>query len=295
MRNLVLDISYFIHRHVDSKAYNQRDGVAGGVVAVLLSVNKIMREIYPCDRLWCCFDGEPAYRQTIFPEYKANRENSQGKDMSRRLTRARLTAALREVFSALGAKIILHDSLEADDCAYLLGRILAERGEEALFATGDQDWLQILALSDLFKVYSPRAGTTFDAASFQAAMGFPAALLVYYKALCGDKSDNIPSVKRGWGAASAKKIILESGCNGAVIENNIANGEDHLVLQALTRNLSLVDCANVPVPQAALDDIKQGLEPSGRNEIHLLDFIANNKIGDRLDWLIVANRWRGLQ
>ena len=296
MRNLVIDISYFIHRHVDSKAYIQRDGIGGGVVAILLSINKIMREVYPADRLWVCFDGEPTYRQTIYPEYKANRENSSKKNMSQRLTRAKLAATLRDIFETLGARVILNDSLEADDCAYQLGLQLAERSEEAMFATGDQDWLQILALSDKFSAYSPRAKTTFTGETFKSMMGFPASMLVYYKALCGDKSDNIPNIRQGLGEATAKKIILESGYNGETILNNFAIGEDHAVLQALTRNMQLVDCGAAPIPQAVRDEIKLAIEePRERDELRLLEHIQKLEVGDRLDWLVVANRWKALQ
>ncbi|HWW09548.1 MAG TPA: 5'-3' exonuclease H3TH domain-containing protein, partial [Candidatus Acidoferrales bacterium] len=118
----------------------------------------------------------------------------------------------REIVDALGIPIIEVPSFEADDVIGTLSRKAEQRDLDVIIVTGDLDVLQLV--SDRVVVFASRRGISdtivYDVDKVQERFGFDPPLVVDYKALQGDPSDNIPGVP-GIGEKTAKSLVQEYG------------------------------------------------------------------------------------
>ncbi len=166
----------------------------------------VMRFIRP-DYLAMTFDRPtPTFRHKAFGPYKAHRPPLPD------ALRAQWPRT-REVVASFSMPVYELDGFEADD---LLGTLSlqAERQQvRTVIATGDLDTLQLV--DEWVRVTfarSPRRGEFeyFDVKAVEERYGFAPPRLVDYKALVGDKSDNIPGVP-GVGEKTATKLIQQYG------------------------------------------------------------------------------------
>jgi 5'-3' exonuclease len=130
---------------------------------------------------------ENIWRNTLFPDYKANRlhnEAFKGGPFFK-------MAYYEKLFIKGGVKAILsHPKLEADDCIAISVKYLAQKYPKCMIyiVTSDGDYLQlksenILLYNLAYKNISENKSSTGDAK-----------LDLWIKTMAGDKSDNIPSV-----------------------------------------------------------------------------------------------------
>ncbi len=145
------------------------------------------------------------FRHGEFAEYKAQRA----------ATPAALVPQFpwcREIVDVLGIPIIEVPSFEADDVIGTLSRKAEAMGLDVVIVTGDLDVLQLV--TDRVRVFASRRGISdtivYDVDKVQERFGFAPPLVVDYKALQGDPSDNIPGVP-GIGEKTAKSLVQEYG------------------------------------------------------------------------------------
>jgi DNA polymerase-1 len=118
----------------------------------------------------------------------------------------------REVVEALGIPIIEVPTFEADDVIGSLS-IQGERaGLDVIIVTGDLDALQLV--TDHVRVFANRRGISdtivYDVERVYERYGFAPRMVVDFKALRGDVSDNIPGVP-GIGDKTAMTLVQEYG------------------------------------------------------------------------------------
>ena len=107
---------------------------------------------------------------------------------------------------------VLAPGYEADDALATLATQAAAASEAVVILSSDKDLLQLIGPG----VAVERIGRTirdldrWDGERFAAEYAFGPALLADYKALCGDKSDNIPGVP-GVGPVAAQRPIQWHG------------------------------------------------------------------------------------
>ncbi|MGH2538069.1 MAG: DNA polymerase I [Candidatus Promineifilaceae bacterium] len=149
------------------------------------------------------FDVGATFRDELFPEYKGTREKMPP-ELALQIER------IREVVRAFNIPILELGGFEADD---VLGTIARQaKGQVPVhIITGDRDLLQLV--DDNTAVELPmgpreREATVYDAAAVEEKMGVRPDQIVDYKALVGDKSDNIPGIA-GIGAKTAAKLLAE--------------------------------------------------------------------------------------
>ena len=154
------------------------------------------------------FDGEHDNpRRALFPAYKANRP-----DYSLLPDEENPYLKLPEAFEALeklGVKYIETTTVEADD----LIAICCERFRSAAQITicsHDHDFYQLLGSRVNIMNYSGKRGEFYGEADFSEEFHIPAKRFADYKALVGDKSDNIPGV-RGVGNIVAARLLRRFG------------------------------------------------------------------------------------
>lgn len=155
------------------------------------------------------FDApEITFRHEEFAEYKAHRPPMR-EEMRSQMKR------IREVVQAMNIPIFEVPGYEADDVIGSLARQASDQNLETIIITGDNDTLQLV--SPLVKVVTPGGyqqkfseAKLYDQEQVRRKYGIAPQLLADYKALVGDKSDNIPGVT-GVGDKTARKLIQKYG------------------------------------------------------------------------------------
>lgn len=208
-RRLVLvDGNALLHRayHATPPFTTSKGELVNAVYGFSSMVLKVISELKP-DYLAVCWDEKgPTFRHQAYTQYKA--------------TRAQIDQALdnqykrvHQVIEALNMPAFSLSGYEADDLIATLA-LQAQKHDplEVIVVTGDRDIMQLINGS--LKVFMPKKTLAdiglYGEAEFVARYGFVPKLLVDYKALAGDVSDNIPGVF-GIGDVSATKLIHKFG------------------------------------------------------------------------------------
>jgi DNA polymerase-1 len=150
------------------------------------------------------FDGQEAtFRHQADINYKANRTESP-EEFTEDL------ANLTDLLKGLNLKIVTASGYEADDVIATLTKQGIEKGYGVKIVTGDRDLFQLVddrqEISILYLDRNLGNYTEFDSEAVINKLGVKPTQIVDYKALCGDKSDNIPGV-RGVGEKTAVTLL----------------------------------------------------------------------------------------
>ncbi len=147
----------------------------------------------------------PTFRHEKFPDYKAQRQRAPEE------LRTQFPWA-REVVEVLGIPIIELPTYEADDVIGTLALKAEAAGLDVIILTGDLDTLQLV--TEHIRVFASRRGISdtiiYDLDKVRERYGFEPPLVVDFKALQGDASDNIPGVP-GIGEKTAMALVQEYG------------------------------------------------------------------------------------
>jgi len=157
--------------------------------------------------------GLPTFRHEADDTYKADRPETP-EDFIPDLKN------LQELLQALKVPVVTSPGYEADDVLATLCQQASETGYRVKILTGDRDLFQlvdpqkgisVLYLStDFFKGRGSTGPIEIGSEQVKEKLGISPAQVVDYKALCGDKSDNIPGVK-GIGDKTAVTLLNEYG------------------------------------------------------------------------------------
>ncbi|MEK7186892.1 MAG: DNA polymerase [Patescibacteria group bacterium] len=216
---VLLDAHAIIHRAYHAlpdfaTSQGEPTGALYGLVAMLI---KILSDLKP-DYIVGCFDlPEPTHRHEAYGAYKAGRAKTD-ENLAIQLERA------KDVFSAFSIPIYSSPGFEADD---ILGTIVKEiKGRtfkntqgstlgniEIIIASGDMDTLQLVE-GDKVKIFTLKKGLNdtilYNEKKVEERFGFKPVLLVDFKGLRGDPSDNIVGVK-GIGEKTATSLVISFG------------------------------------------------------------------------------------
>ncbi len=168
-----------------------------GFTSVLL---RLLEQERP-DYLAVVFDTGKTFRDEIYPDYKATREKMPD-DLRIQIERIR---NLVDTFNIPRAEL---EGYEADDVLGSLANWAVEKGLAVKIITGDRDLLQLV--NDRVTVNLPGKSLS-DAKDYfrddvKASMGVWPEQVVDFKAITGDRSDNIPGVY-GVGKITAVNLL----------------------------------------------------------------------------------------
>ena len=160
------------------------------------------------------FDTDtPTFRHEADNTYKANRSETP-EDFIPDLQN------LQELLLALNLPVVICPGYEADDVLATLAHYASNNSYRVKILTGDRDLFQLVDTQKSISVLYLhkdflRRGTATGAIEFgpeevKEKLGVTPPQVVDYKALCGDKSDNIPGVT-GIGEKTAVKLLSEYG------------------------------------------------------------------------------------
>lgn len=215
MNNLVIDGSnllwrtYWIaetrHKLVNSK------GIWTGPVYMFLKSVKSLQEKFKPNNTWVTWDKKLIYPSTNFrkelaPEtYKQNRDDDKAKLIHEQHDE------ISKWLTVLGVKQIYPGVLEADD---IISWLVREKLTTTIIVSVDKDLLQLV--DDNVHYYNPIKKKLITPVNFVDEVGVEINQYNYYKALLGDKSDNIEGIQ-GYGVQKSSKLCKE-GYDGIVLK-----------------------------------------------------------------------------
>ncbi len=181
-----------------------------GFTSMLLNV---LREERPT-HIAVTFDKGFTFRHDMYPDYKAHRTRMP-EEMRSQMER------VRQVVETLDIPVFEQEGYEADDLLGTLARQAEEQGVDTLIVTGDMDLLQLVG--EHTRVLTSRwrfsDTVTYDLEGVERRYkGLVPAQLADFKALAGDKSDNIPGVS-GVGEKTAIKLLQQYGSLETIYEH----------------------------------------------------------------------------
>lgn len=187
----------------------------GGMAGFMKSLGFAIRSFKPT-RVVLVFDGKGGSlrRRKIYKEYKANRKPPTRLNRSYDMTTDEQErdnmkwqlVSLIEMVECLPVSILALDHIEADDTIAYMSELVTKNGGTSIIYSTDKDFLQMV--SPNVKLYNPVKKKTFDVDIVLETYGVHPSNFVFYRALLGDKSDNIDGVK-GAGEKTVLKYIPE--------------------------------------------------------------------------------------
>ena len=149
------------------------------------------------------FDTGKTFRHEMFSEYKATRAKMPD-DLRPQIER------IREMVDIFNLPRLEMEGYEADDVLGSVARVATEQGLGVKIITGDRDLLQLV--NERTAVYVAGDDKTYvtDEDVIKSKFGIPPHQVVDYKAIVGDKSDNIPGIP-GVGEKTALRLLEQYG------------------------------------------------------------------------------------
>jgi DNA polymerase-1 len=232
MNNIVIDGSNLLWRtywiaETRQKLVNSK-GIWTGPIYMFLKSVKGLQEKFKPNNTWITWDKKLKYPSTNFrkelaPEtYKQNRDD----DKSRLIHEQH--DELSKWLEVLGIKQIYPGVLEADD---IISWLVREKLTNSVIISVDKDLLQLI--DDSTHYYNPIKKKLITPQNFVEEVGVEINEYNNYKALLGDKSDNVEGIQ-GYGVQKSAKLCKE-GYKGIVAK---LSEEDK---QKLDKNLLLTN------------------------------------------------------
>jgi DNA polymerase-1 len=208
-RVVLLDTHAILHRAYHAlpdftSPSGEPTGALYGLTAFLL---KVLDDLHP-DYIIAAYDlPGPTLRHEMYEDYKGTREKTDDSLVSQ-------LESSRDILNALSVPYIEAPGYEADDILGTLSEVFKkDKALEVLIASGDMDTLQLVDKKAV-QVYTLKRGINdtivYDEAAVKERYGFGPELVVDYKGLRGDPSDNIPGI-RGIGEKTATTLITNFG------------------------------------------------------------------------------------
>lgn len=193
---------------INSKGQN-----TSAIMGFMNSLIDVVKRERP-DHLAVCFDkGGSEARNEMFPEYKANRDE----------TPDAIRFAIPYIYSILKAMkipVMVKEGFEADDVIGTLAKKAEKEGYTTYMVTPDKDFAQLV--SENIFMYRPVFGggyETWGIPEVQKKFEVEDPLQVIdFLGMMGDSSDNIPGLP-GVGEKTAKKFLKEFGSMEALLDN----------------------------------------------------------------------------
>ena len=212
----LLDAYALIYRSYYAFIKNPRINSKGLNTSAILgfcnTLNEVLTKEKP-DYIGVAFDHGKTFRNEVFPDYKAQREETP-EDIKRSIP------IIKEILNAYHIPILQEEGYEADD---VIGTIATHTGKmdiETYMLTPDKDYGQIVATN--VYMFRPRHGGGYDKMGekeVETKYGISSTKqIIDLLALMGDSADNFPGCP-GVGEKTAVKLISQFGSVDELLAN----------------------------------------------------------------------------
>ena len=197
---------------IKSPRINSKGLNTSAVMGFCNTLNEVLTKEKPT-HIGVAFDHGKTFRHDVFPEYKAQREETP-EDI-------KLSVPLiKQVLEAMRIPILQVDGFEADDIIGTVATHFGADGIDTFMLTPDKDYGQLIG-PNVF-MYRPRFGggyETLGEKEVEAKYGIPTpAQVIDLLALMGDSADNFPGCP-GVGEKTADKLINQFGSIDNMLEH----------------------------------------------------------------------------
>jgi DNA polymerase-1 len=180
-----------------------------GIYGFARELLRILEQEEP-EYLAVAFDTGKTFRDEIFPQYKGTRAKMP-EDLREQIER------IREMVDAFNIPRLEQEGYEADDVLGSMARLAGEHGMGVKIITGDRDLLQLVNPRTAVYLAGDDQNYITDQDVIRK-LGVRPNQVVDYKAIVGDKSDNIPGVP-GVGEKTAVALLEKFETLDGVYEN----------------------------------------------------------------------------
>ncbi len=204
----LIDGSGYIFRAYYAMAYrggtpltNSEGTPVGAVYGFANMVYKLLND-HPHATVAVIFDaGRETFRNDIYPEYKANRDETP-EDLIPQFP------LVKEATEAFGLPAVELKGYEADDLIATYSKQAAAQGKTVKIVSSDKDLMQLV--DDNIYMFDPMKNKIIDADGVVEKFGVTPDKVVDVQSLAGDSTDNVPGVP-GIGIKTAAQLINEYG------------------------------------------------------------------------------------
>ncbi len=243
--NLIIDGNNLLYRIFWTNNFKLDEKNSPGQVFLFLRSLKSYVDRFQPKQVYCTWDKKLEWPSSNFRtelitvEYKANRDDDKFKEVHE------YSEKIQDVISLLGVHNMFPLRMEADD---LMAWLSTHLSGQNVIVTTDKDLLQTISVNT--KIYSPIKKKEITLHNFEEYTGVSKDQYLNYRAITGDKSDNIPGIPR-YGLARFKKLDL----------NKLTEEQQEIY----KRNLQLMDLTigydyypdEVPVYEEQLENCKK--------------------------------------
>lgn len=205
---VLVDGSSYLFRafHALPPLTNSHGEPTGAMHGVLNMLDKLRKDYEP-EHMVVVFDAPgKTFRDTLFPEYKANRPPMPDELRSQ-------IEPLLDIIRAQGYPLLLIPDVEADD---VIGTLAQNSTGQVIISTGDKDMAQLV--NERVHLINTMSNTYSDPAGVVEKFGVTPERIRDYLALIGDKVDNVPGVEKV-GPKTAVKWLDQYGSLQNIIDN----------------------------------------------------------------------------
>ena len=209
-RLILVDGSGYIFRaYYALPPMNNSKGIPTNAVYGFCNMMLRLIEEHPQDKILLILDaGKNTFRNTLYPEYKANRGEAP-EDLIPQF------GIIREAIEAFGLDVIEKKDFEADDVIASYVKYGEENKIPTTIFSSDKDLFQLLSPNT--RIMDPMKNVEIDEAKVMEKFGVGSDRITDVQALIGDSVDNIPGVP-GIGPKTAAKLINEFGTFEELLE-----------------------------------------------------------------------------
>jgi len=207
MHTLLIDGSNMLFRtywvaDTRPKLINSKGQWTGPVYLFLKSLRSLTEQFKP-DEIIITWDKRLNHPSTNFRKQLAPDTYKQNRDNDKTLKIHEQQELLKPWLQSLGVKQIYPWVLEADDIISWLSK---EKCQRSTIVSVDKDMLQLIDGNTQY--FNPIKKKLITINNFEEEVGIKVEHFVYYKALLGDKSDNVDGID-GYGTQRSKKLVTE--------------------------------------------------------------------------------------
>ena len=192
---------------INSKGLN-----TNAIIGFCYTLREILQKQKPT-HIAVAFDHGKTFRHDVFPEYKAQREETP-EDIRLAIP------IIKDILKALNIPILQVDGFEADDIIGTVAKNAESDGMDVFMLTPDKDYAQLV--TNKIHIFRPRHGGGYEdmgPAEVNAKYGIEStSQVIDLLGLMGDSSDNYQGCP-GVGEKTAVKLILQFGSIEKMLEN----------------------------------------------------------------------------
>jgi len=218
MKVILLDGYNLMHR----ARFGMKMGDSHIVFNFFRGLRPIVEETRP-DKMYLVLEGYPAHRIAADSAYKANRVIEPGTPKAAEMEEfRRQKKIILELLNNFPITLARHPQLECDDTIASLC-VDVHKDDECVIVSTDTDFMQLLDKSERIKLFNPVKKEYIKSTEYD---------YLRWKALRGDKTDNVPRVD-GMSDKKAEKMLSEP----ILLERFLA---DTHIKEQFDRNMTLI-------------------------------------------------------